>query len=153
VLPDAPLQTHPKQFLGFHRELHRQLAKDFFTEAIDDHVDGVLGRQAALLAIEDLVLTDLGSGSFVFHLGTWVFDLDIGEGMGAALIAQEQGITLAVITAVGSVFENLYLAAVGVLAAAGGDSLGNNGAARVFSDMDHLGAGVGLLAVVGEGDR
>jgi hypothetical protein len=32
-----------------------------------------------------------------------------------------------------------------------GDALGDDGAAGVAADVDHLGAGVGLLAVVGQG--
>ena len=43
-------------------------------------------------------------------------------------------------------------AAVGVAAVGGGDALGDNLAAGVLADMNHLGAGVGLLAAFGEGD-
>src|SRR3546814_4811920 len=39
------------------------------------------------------------------------------------------------------------------LAATGADALGNDGALGVAAQMDHLGAGVGLLRVVGERDR
>src|SRR5205823_5807815 len=38
--------------------------------------------------------------------------------------------------------------AVGVLAVTGRDPLGDDGAARVRADVDHLGAGIGLLVVV-----
>ena len=33
---------------------------------------------------------------------------------------------------------------------AGGNALGNDGAARVLAQMDHLGAGIGLLAIVSQ---
>lgn len=45
----------------------------------------------------------------------------------------------------------LHEAAVAVAGAAGGDALGDDAAARVFAHMDHLGAGVCLLVVVGQG--
>ncbi len=38
------------------------------------------------------------------------------------------------------------------MAVAGGDPLGNDGAACVFAQVNHLGAGVGLLPVVGHGN-
>ena len=43
-------------------------------------------------------------------------------------------------------------AAVGVLALAGRDPLRDDGAAGVLPEVEHLGAGVGLLVVVGDGD-
>ena len=42
---------------------------------------------------------------------------------------------------------------VAVLATTGGDTLGDDGAAGVASEMDHLRAGVRLLVVVGHSDR
>src|SRR5207302_7563736 len=48
---------------------------------------------------------------------------------------------------------DLDQAAVGVLTVAGGDALGHDGALGVLAQVDHLGAGVGLLLVVGQGDR
>ena len=44
-------------------------------------------------------------------------------------------------------------AAIGLLRRARRNSLRDDGAARVLADVDHLGAGVGLLHVVGHGDR
>ena len=58
-LPDTTLETHPQQLLGFHRELHRELLEDLLAEAVHDHRDRVLGVEAPLLAIEDLVFPDL----------------------------------------------------------------------------------------------
>src|SRR6266571_4161315 len=58
-LPNTAFQTDAEQPLRLHGELHGQLLEDFPAEAVHDHADGVLGRQAALLAVEDLVLTDL----------------------------------------------------------------------------------------------
>src|SRR5439155_9055345 len=47
--------------------------------------------------------------------------------------------------------EYLHHAAIAVLAVPGGDALGHDRAPGVPADVDHLGAGVGLLVVVGDG--
>ena len=60
-------QAHAQQLLRLDRELHRQLAEHFLAEAADDHVDGVLRRDAALAAVEDLVFADLRRGRLVLH--------------------------------------------------------------------------------------
>jgi len=59
VLSDASFQAHAQQLLRLDGELHRQLAEDLLAEAVHDHVDRVLERDAALLAVEELVLADL----------------------------------------------------------------------------------------------
>ena len=50
-------------------------------------------------------------------------------------------------------FKHAHQAAIGVVAAAGGDAFGDDPGRRVLADMDHLGAGVRLLAVVDQRDR
>src|SRR6185437_12741394 len=67
-LTDASFQTDSEQFLRFHGELHGELAEDLFAEAVYDHADGVLGRDAALAAVKDLVLADLGGGGLMLDL-------------------------------------------------------------------------------------
>src|SRR5439155_868565 len=56
---NAALETHAEELLGFHGELHRQFAKDLLAETVDDHRHGILGRDAPLPTIEELVLADL----------------------------------------------------------------------------------------------
>src|SRR6185295_14511980 len=58
-LPDAALETDPQQLLRLDGELHRQLLEDLLAEPVHDHRDRVLGIEAPLLQIEDLVLADL----------------------------------------------------------------------------------------------
>ena len=82
-----------------------------------------------------------------------VLDLEIRERVRAAAIADQQRVALRVVARIGGVLADLHRAAVGVLAAAGRDALGDDGAARVLPQVDHLGAGVGLLAVVGHRHR
>src|SRR5205807_482742 len=49
--------------------------------------------------------------------------------------------------------EDFHHASIAVLAVPGGDALRDDGALRVLADVDHLGAGVGLLIVIGNGHR
>ena len=64
----AAFEADAEQLLRLDRELHRQLLEDFLAEAVDDHVHRVLGRDAALLAVEDLVLADLRRRGLVLDL-------------------------------------------------------------------------------------
>src|SRR5687768_9678005 len=89
-LSNRTFEAHTQQFLGFHREFHRQLAEDFLAEAADDHVDRVLRLEAALPAVEDLVLADLRRRRFVLHLRRGVADFEIREGVRAALVPDQQ---------------------------------------------------------------
>ena len=53
--------------------------------------------RAALLAVEDLVLADLGGGGLVLHLRDGVLDLDVRERVRAALVADQQRVALRVV--------------------------------------------------------
>ena len=85
----------------------------------------------------------------MFNQCSRILDVEIGKGVRAALVAHQQGIALRVIAGVLGGWQNFYQPPIGVLAVAGGNALGNNGAAGVFADVDHLGAGVGLLIIAG----
>src|SRR4051794_32410227 len=55
-LADAAFEAHREEFLRLDRELHRQFLQDLLAEAVDDQRQGVLVGEAALAAIEQLVL-------------------------------------------------------------------------------------------------
>src|SRR5690606_40548590 len=140
----AALQAHFQQLLGLDRELHRQLAEDLPAEAVHDHRDGVLFGDAAAAAVEQLVLADLGGGGLVLDGGAEILHLDVGEGVGAAALADQQAVALGVVARAVGVAVHLHQAAVGVLATAGADALGDDLGLGALADVDHLGAGVGL---------
>src|ERR1035437_429556 len=117
-----------------------------------DHRHSIFTGDAALAAVEDLVFADFRGGGFVFHLRRGVAHFQIGEGVRAALIAEQQRIALRVVARAGGGLQNLDAAAIGVLSVSGRDALADDGGSGVLPDVDHLGAGVGLLPVVGEGD-
>ena len=95
--PDRSLEAHPQQLLRLDGELHRQLLEDFLAEAVHDHVDRILFRDAALLAVEELVLADLRGRRLVLDLRRRVLDLEIREGVGAAIAADQQRVALRVV--------------------------------------------------------
>src|SRR5690606_4044110 len=99
---------------------------------------------AACAAVEHLVVGNLGGGGLVFDGGAGVLHLDVGEGVGAALLADQQRVALGVVACALGAGSHLDQTAVGVLATAGADALGDDLALGALADVDHLGAGVGL---------
>ena len=89
----------------------------------------------------------------MFDAGGLVAAVDVRDRVGAAAVADEQAVALGVIAGAGGARQDANEAAIGALGLAGGDALGHDGGAGVAADMDHLGAGVGLLVVVGDGHR
>src|SRR4051812_39166758 len=82
-----------------------------------------------------------------------VANFEIRERVRAALIAKQERIALRVVARTGGGLQNLDAAAIGVLSVSGGDALADNGGSGVLPDVDHLGAGIGLLVIIGERDR
>src|ERR1035441_8809183 len=87
-------ETNSEVLLCFHGELHGEFAEYFFAEPMHDHRHGIFARDAALPAVENLVLADLRRGRFVLHLRRRVAHFEIGERVCAALIAEQQGMAL-----------------------------------------------------------
>jgi len=57
-LPHSPFEGYFHQAVGLYCELHWQHIKHIFTEAVDDHVNGILFGESALLAVEELIFAD-----------------------------------------------------------------------------------------------
>src|SRR5688572_27506254 len=142
---DRAFERDFQQLLRFHREFHRQLAEDGLAEAVDDHRHRVLLGDAAAAAVEQLVVADLRRGGFVFDDRRRVFHFDVRIGVRAAALADEQRVALRVVARAFGAALDLYQAAIGVLPAAGADALADDLRLRALADVDHLGAGVGLL--------
>src|SRR5690606_35799458 len=120
-------------------------------EAVDDHRHRVLLADAAAAAIEQLVFADLGGRGLVLDGGGGMPDLDVGEGVRAALLADQQRVALGVVARALGAAVDLDQAAVGVLAVSGADALADDLALGALAQVNQLGAGVGLLAMMGEG--
>ena len=78
---------------------------------------------------------------------------DGGIGVGAGVAVDEQGVALGVVLATLEVARDVDLAAVGGAAFADGNGFGNDVGRRFIRGVDHLGAGVLVLAGIGECDR
>src|SRR4030095_11202364 len=128
---DRPFETDTQQLLRFHRELHRQFLEHLHAEAVDDHRHRVLRREAAALAVIELVFTDARGRGLVLDPGGGVLHLDVGEGVSGALVAQQQRVTLRVVASADGALRDLYLPAVGVASMAGRDALGEDRASGV----------------------
>src|SRR5262245_21294087 len=83
-LSDAAFETHAQELLCLDSELHRQLAEDLLAKAADDHRHCIFGRDAALLAVEELVVADLRDRGLMLDRGGAVVHLQVGEGVCAA---------------------------------------------------------------------
>ena len=80
-----------------------------------------------------------------------IFHLDIREGVCPASIPHQQRVALRVVARTLGTFQHLHKTPVSILSAAGRDAFGDDRTGGVFSDMDHLRSGVGLLAIIGQG--
>ena len=75
---------------------------------------------------------------------------DIGIGVGGGLVADQHRIALAVVLGSNGLGTHLDQAPVAIRRVASADALAHNRRARAGAQVDHLGAGIGLLAVVRE---
>ena len=82
-----------------------------------------------------------------------ILRLDIGDGVGAALVADQQRVAVGVVARAGRLAVAGDEAAIGVVRMAGGDALGDDPALRVLAEVGHLGAAVDLLVAVRHRDR
>jgi len=88
----------------------------------------------------------------VLDLGRVVANLDVGEGVRATFVADQQRVALRVVPRILGFGENLDHPAIAVVRTPGGDAFRDDAAARVLADVDHLRAGVGLLSVISQRD-
>ena len=86
-----------QELLRLHGEFHREARKYFSCVAVDDEADGVLGRDAPLVAVEELVLADLGSRRLVLHDGRGVQAPDVREGVRPAQGTDQQAVALRIV--------------------------------------------------------
>ena len=79
-LAHRSLQLERHELIHFGRKLEWQLVEDLSAEPRDDHPHCLLGVDAPLLEVEELVLPDLGRRGLVLHPRTGVLDLPAREG-------------------------------------------------------------------------
>ena len=96
-LSHTAFKTHAQQLLRFDRKFHRQFVKHLLAEAADDHVDGVFQRDAAGLAVEELILADFAGEASCSTRALRVLHFDVRRRVRPAFVAQQQRIALRVI--------------------------------------------------------
>src|SRR5882724_4127112 len=133
---DAALEAHGEQLLRLDREFHRQLLEHFLAKPVDDQRDRILGAQPALAAVEQLILADLRSRRLVLDPGRGIAYLDVGHGVRATALADQQRIALRVVARVLRPRLHPHETAIGVLSASGGDPFGDDRRPSVLADMD-----------------
>ena len=151
-LADGAFEGDLKELLGFDGELHREFVHNLFGIAVDDEADRVLGGDTALAAVEELVLGDFGGGCLMLDDGRGVGYLHVGESVRSATVAEQERVALAVVACPVCGGSDLDKSAVGILAVSGTDALADDARVGVAAEVNHLGAGVRLLVVVGDGD-
>ncbi len=129
------------------------MLQHFLGKAVDDQRHGFLGIQAALHRVEHLVVRNLAGRRLMLDLRTGVADFDIGDGVRAAERAEQQRIALGEIAHPFGIGRDADQPAIGVVAVSGADAFRHYGRAAALAIVDHLGAGIGLLVIVGHRDR
>ena len=153
-LDEAPPHLHSlDEAVELEGVLHRELLGDRLDEAAHDHRHRLVLGQPAAHQVEELVVADLGDGRLVAHGHVVLADVDVGVGVAAADRVDEQRVALhRRPRAVGALL-HLHETAVRRAAAAARHRLGDDRRGRVRRGVHHLGAGVLVLALAGEGDR
>ena len=89
----------------------------------------------------------------MLDLAAGVAHVDIRKGIRAALVTNQHGVALRIIARAGGCRRNTHQPAIAVVGVARRNAFADDGAAGVFTEVDHLGAGVGLLIVIGQRHR
>ncbi|KIU01712.1 hypothetical protein QU38_00215, partial [Staphylococcus aureus] len=120
----AAFERDRDQLLRLDRELHRQLLQHVLDEAVDHQRHRFFLRQATLHAVEQHVLGDLRGGGLVLEQCRRVLRFDVGNGMRAALVADQQRVAGGEVARAGRLAMGADETAIGVLRLARSDALG-----------------------------
>src|ERR1700712_5011830 len=133
----AAFQRDRNQLLRLDCEFHRQLLQHVLHKAVDHEADGFLLAEPALDAIEQHVLGYLRGGRLVLEQGGGILGLDIGHGVRAAFVADQQRVAGREVAGSGCLAVRGDETAIGVLGDAGGDALGADPAGGVLARVGH----------------
>ena len=120
--------------------------------AVDDQAHGILRVKPALVAVEELFITDFRCGGLMLHDSCRVKALDVGESVGPAFRADQKAVALGIVPGAYGPRVHPHKASVAVLAVPGRDTFADDPAFCSPADVDHLCSGVRLLEIVGDSD-
>ena len=86
------------EFLSLDGKFHREFVHNFLGIAVDNQRNCFFGRYASLVTVEKLIFRDFRGRGLVFDYGGVVFYVDIWESVGAASRAEQQRVTLSVVS-------------------------------------------------------
>ena len=138
------------QPVKLHRVFHGKLLDQRFNEPVDNHRAGFCLREATAGEIKKLFFPDTRDTCFMPDRDILFGDLDVGVGITATLLIQDQGITDDVGSRSVGPFFNSNQPAVAAPPTILGDRLGDDLSGRVRSAMNKLGARILVLARAGE---
>jgi len=153
AIPGQGFHFQFDQAIEFHRVFHGQFLDEGFDEPVDDHHAGLVLVQTPALQVEQLLFGDLGDAGLVLDPHVVLGHIHGGIGVAAGLMSDEQGVALHVGLAAVGPADNLDQAAVAGTPVVLADGFRDDPAGGICRGVDHLGAGVLVLAMAGEGDR
>ncbi|OEI69675.1 Uncharacterized protein Cus16_0284 [Curtobacterium sp. ER1/6] len=151
-LADGSFHAHLDELVEFERVLHRELAGDRLDEATDDHRHRLVLRHAAGHQVEELLLAHARDRGLVPELDVVDPDVDRRVGVATADGVDEQRVAADGVRGVVRGRVHPDLTTVPGAAAAAGDRLRDDRRRCVRRHVDHLRAGVLVLAGAGERD-
>ena len=151
--PDSPFHLQLDEPVELQGVLHRELLGDRLDEAAHDHRHRLVLGQPAAHQVEELVVADLGDRGLVTHGHVVLADVDVRVGVAAADRVDEQRVALHRRARAVCSLEHLHESPVRRAPTASCHRLGDDRRGGVRRRVHHLGAGVLVLALAGEGDR
>ena len=94
VLADTSLEGYGEEFLRLNGKLHRELAHHLTGVAVDNQTDRLLGGDATLVAVEELILIDLRGGCLMLHDGRVIAYVCVRVSERPAVVDQEKAVAL-----------------------------------------------------------
>ena len=95
ALPHRALELYGQKFLSLDGELHGEAFEHLARVAVDDKPHGLLGGDAPLIAVEELVFTDFTGRRLVLNLGGGVGHIGIRESVRPAFVSHQKAVALA----------------------------------------------------------
>ena len=152
LLSDRAFHLQLDQALQLDAVFHRELADEIVDETVHAQAHGLRFGQAALLHVEDLFGAHLADAGFVLHGVAGAADGDGRISVGAAGRVDQKRVALGVVLAILQMLRHVHEAAISGATFADGDRFRNDVAGRFIGGVNHLRAGVLVLAVVGQRD-
>mmetsp|Transcript_18145 Transcript_18145/g.28203 ORF Transcript_18145/g.28203 Transcript_18145/m.28203 type:complete len:867 (-) Transcript_18145:2198-4798(-) len=147
-----PFQRNCHKLLCFHGKFHRQRLQHVLAEPVDDQGNRLFLVHPTRAAIEHLVVVHFGRRCLMLHPAAVILDLDIGHRVRPAFVTNQERVALRIVPRFLGLGMHRHQSAISVLRLARADPLGHDARFGALAQMDHLGAGVGLLHVVGDGN-